>query len=173
MQTTADWYADKEIAFTFFSRVYGRHQPLTNAQPEKDYGTACSTTRATTPIFAFGWDRRGEHHSWCTDCDGRGDDRRWSTPNSIIPNVSLIEKRSLTSSIEADVDKQLLNIPHISFVRTLPGNLTFKLLANYYQELFPVTFLLAPEQTNCLPGKASEQLPGIFRPVLAQDYQSW
>lgn len=84
MQTTADWYADKEIAFTFFSRVYGRHQPLTNAQPEKDYGTACSTTRATTPIFAFGWDRRGEHHSWCTDCDGRGDDRRWSTPNSII-----------------------------------------------------------------------------------------
>ncbi|KAK7604380.1 hypothetical protein V9T40_005566 [Parthenolecanium corni] len=50
---------------------------------------------------------------------------------------------------------------------------TFKLLANYYQELFPVTFLLVPEQTNCLPGKASEQLPGIFRPVLAQDYQSW
>ncbi|KAK7595118.1 hypothetical protein V9T40_001551 [Parthenolecanium corni] len=50
---------------------------------------------------------------------------------------------------------------------------TFNLLANYYQELFPVTFLLASEQTNCLPGKASEQLPGIFRPVLAQDYQSW
>ncbi|KAK7580404.1 hypothetical protein V9T40_001033 [Parthenolecanium corni] len=50
---------------------------------------------------------------------------------------------------------------------------TFKLLANYYQELFPVTFLLASEQTNCLPGKASEQLPGIFRPALAQDYQSW
>ncbi|KAK7576207.1 hypothetical protein V9T40_012493 [Parthenolecanium corni] len=60
-----------------------------------------------------------------------------------------------------------------SSVRMLPGNLTFKLLANYYQELFPVTFLLASEQTNCLPGKASEQLPGIFRPVLAQDYQSW
>ncbi|KAK7576285.1 hypothetical protein V9T40_012571 [Parthenolecanium corni] len=39
-------------------------------------------------------------------------------------------------------------------------------------ELFPVTFLVASEQTNCLPGKASEQLPGIFRPVLAQNYQS-
>ncbi|KAK7580516.1 hypothetical protein V9T40_001145 [Parthenolecanium corni] len=50
--------------------------------------------------------------------------------------------------------------------------MTFKFLANYYQELFPVTFLLAPKQTNCLPGKASEQLPGIFCPVLAQDYQS-
>ncbi|KAK7574369.1 hypothetical protein V9T40_011560 [Parthenolecanium corni] len=49
---------------------------------------------------------------------------------------------------------------------------TFKLLANFYQELFPVTFLVASEQTNCLPGKASEQLPGIFRPVLAQNYQS-
>ncbi|KAK7604999.1 hypothetical protein V9T40_006185 [Parthenolecanium corni] len=43
----------------------------------------------------------------------------------------------------------------------------------FKQELFPVTFLVASEQTNCLPGKASEQLPGIFRPVLAQNYQSW
>ncbi|KAK7571952.1 hypothetical protein V9T40_014424 [Parthenolecanium corni] len=40
------------------------------------------------------------------------------------------------------------------------------LIENLYSELFPVTFLLAPEQTNCLPGKASEQLPGIFRPKL-------
>ncbi|KAK7605008.1 hypothetical protein V9T40_006194 [Parthenolecanium corni] len=69
--------------------------------------------------------------------------------------------------------QQRKKFPHVFQCEATVLRTTFKLLANFYQELFPVTFLVASEQTNCLPGKASEQLPGIFRPVLAQNYQSW
>ncbi|KAK7590323.1 hypothetical protein V9T40_001936 [Parthenolecanium corni] len=85
-----------------------------------------------------------------------------------------MQDKTKTYSRAFNKDREtIMNQKHENTKLNKMTEMTFKLLANYYQELFPVTFLLASEQTNCLPGKASEQLPGIFRPVLAQDYQSW
>ncbi|KAK7576112.1 hypothetical protein V9T40_012398 [Parthenolecanium corni] len=83
-----------------------------------------------------------------------------STPKT--PSTELV-----VSEVQNVIQKQSILIPP----RKDDPNRVFK-RKKVEIELFPVTFLLASEQTNCLPGKASEQLPGIFRPVLAQDYQS-
>ncbi|KAK7590098.1 hypothetical protein V9T40_001711 [Parthenolecanium corni] len=80
----------------------------------------------------------------------------------IKSSLYVVSSEKSLQKVKDDIKKWLDSYKSANFLYFLRKHFMERMLN---EELFPVTFLVASEQTNCLPGKASEQLPGIFRPI--------